>query len=46
MGFVQCPFCDPDGMGTADRWREWERKQHAPELDVLDLLAGDAGADE
>jgi hypothetical protein len=30
--FVSCPFCDPDGMGTTDRWREWERKYEAPEL--------------
>lgn len=30
--FVRCRFCDPDGMGTTDRWREWERKFAAPEL--------------
>ncbi len=30
--FVLCPFCDPDGMGTADAWRAWERKYNAPEL--------------
>jgi hypothetical protein len=30
--FVLCPFCDPDGLGTADRFREWERKYGAPDL--------------
>ncbi|HWS44259.1 MAG TPA: PD-(D/E)XK nuclease family protein, partial [Acidimicrobiia bacterium] len=30
--FVICPYCDPDGLGTAQRWREWEHKYDAPEL--------------
>ncbi len=30
--FIACHFCDPDGMGTTDRWREWERKYDAPQL--------------
>ena len=30
--FIECRYCDPDGMGTADRWREWENKFAAPEL--------------
>ncbi|MDH3755129.1 MAG: PD-(D/E)XK nuclease family protein, partial [Acidimicrobiia bacterium] len=30
--FVSCRYCDPDGLGTRDRWAEWERKKHAPEL--------------
>ena len=35
-------YCDPDGLGTADRWREWERKYAAPELDGYRvLLEGD-----
>jgi RecB family exonuclease len=38
--FVKCSFCDPDGMGTTDRWREWERKWAAPELDGFHALAG------
>ena len=25
--FVECDYCDPDNRGTADSWREWERKQ-------------------
>ena len=28
--FITCVFCDPDGMGTTDRCREWERKCDAP----------------
>jgi RecB family exonuclease len=31
--FIACHFCDPDGLGTADAWRRWERKYNAPELD-------------
>jgi RecB family exonuclease len=41
--WVQCRYCDPDGMGTADRWREWERKYDAPEFAALHALAGDTG---
>lgn len=29
---VSCRFCNPDGLGTGGRWREWERKKGAPEL--------------
>ena len=25
-------FADPDGRGTRDRYREWERKREAPEV--------------
>jgi len=28
-------FCDPDGLGTGDRRREWERKRDSPELAAL-----------
>ena len=38
--FVECDFCEPDGMGTRDQWRDWRRKQHdpalAPYLDLVD----------
>lgn len=30
--WVQCWYCDPDGLGTAARHRDWERKKLAPEL--------------
>jgi hypothetical protein len=42
--WVDCHYCDPDGLGTADRWREWERKQDAP--DLAPYLAIVAGEDE
>jgi ATP-dependent helicase/nuclease subunit B len=49
-------FEDPDGRGTRDRYREWERKRGAPELTAYVALAepsddttdpdADANADE
>jgi len=30
--FVGCHYCEPDGLGTAERWGEWQRKQHDPRL--------------
>ena len=30
--FVDCWFCEPDGLGTADRWSQWERKRHDDRL--------------
>jgi hypothetical protein len=27
-----CWYCEPDGLGTATRWAEWERKRHDPLL--------------
>jgi hypothetical protein len=42
--FVVCAYCDPDGLGTTDRWREWERVYNAPELDTYRaLIDPDAG---
>ncbi|MGQ0826684.1 MAG: PD-(D/E)XK nuclease family protein [Actinomycetota bacterium] len=41
--FVDCAYCDPDAVGTGDRWREWERKRAA--LDMAPyraLIDGDA----
>ena len=38
--WVSCHYCEPDGMGTKDQWRDWQRKQRdpalAPYLDLLD----------
>jgi hypothetical protein len=35
---VECPYCDPDGLGTTDSHRNWLRKLAAPELaDYLEL---------
>jgi ATP-dependent helicase/nuclease subunit B len=30
--FVSCEYCEPDHLGTADRWPDWERKRHDPRL--------------
>ena len=43
--FVSCYFCEPDGMGTKDQWRDWQRKQQDPALTpYLDLVAPDPRA--
>jgi len=42
LSFVRCPYCDPDGLGTADRWAEFERKVHDPR--VAALLGLDTGS--
>jgi ATP-dependent helicase/nuclease subunit B len=39
--FVECPYCDPDGLGTADAWRAWERKYNAPDLAIYRSLTDD-----
>lgn len=40
--FVSCYFCEPDGMGTKDQWRDWQRKQQDPALAAyLDLVDPD-----
>ncbi len=30
--WVQCPYCNPDGLGHGEVRRAWERKRLAPEL--------------
>jgi ATP-dependent helicase/nuclease subunit B len=30
--WVTCPYCDPDGLGVADRRRDWERKRNHPAI--------------
>lgn len=30
--FVPCEYCEPDHLGTAPRWAEWDRKRHDPRL--------------
>ena len=32
QSWVDCPYCDPDGIGTAELRRGWERKRHDPAL--------------
>lgn len=38
-GFTPCPYCDPDGIGTAEVLRQWKRKRLAPELSGFAHLA-------
>lgn len=33
LPFVPCEFCDPDELGTADRWRGWVRLRQHPDLE-------------
>jgi len=49
--WIECEYCDPDGLGTADHYREWERIRTDPALrdylatvDPDALAAGDAAA--
>lgn len=41
-GRVDCEYCDPDHLGTAELWAEFERKQHdpclVPVLGVVDAV--------
>jgi RecB family exonuclease len=30
--YISCEYCEPDHLGTAERWAEWSRKQHDPRL--------------
>jgi hypothetical protein len=30
--FIDCDICDPDGLGTVELRRQWERKRHDPAL--------------
>jgi len=45
--WVSCDYCDPDGLGTRDQWRDWQRKQGDPDLSsYLDLVAPDREQDQ
>ncbi len=40
--WVSCRYCEPDGMGTKDQWRDWQRKKRDPALTTyLDLVEPD-----
>lgn len=32
FAWVQCPYCNPDGIGHSDVRARWDRKRHTPEL--------------
>jgi ATP-dependent helicase/nuclease subunit B len=44
--FNGCIYCNPDGMGTTDRWRERERKSAARELEGFLSLSAVAADDD
>lgn len=47
LSFVSCPYCDPDGLGTAERWAEFERKTADPRVAaLLGLDDSEAGDDD
>lgn len=35
FAWVQCPYCNPDGMGYGELREDWQRKRGAPELRSL-----------
>jgi ATP-dependent helicase/nuclease subunit B len=42
----ECDYCDPDGLGTSDHYREWERIRLDPALrDYLALVEPDVAAE-
>ena len=44
--FIECHACDPDGLGTTEVLRHWERKLEAPPLQpYLELIAPPAQRD-
>lgn len=46
-GFVTCEYCDPDHLGTAQLWAEFERKAHDPCLaPVLGAIDDNPGGSE
>ena len=40
-GFVQCAFCNPDGVGHTEARRRWERKRTDPALSGYATLVGE-----
>jgi RecB family exonuclease len=46
-GYIECPYCDPDGVGVNEHRDRWERKRHDPRLAAyLALVEPDAAAME
>jgi len=46
--WIECQACDPDGLGTAELRKQWDRKRHDPALQAYAQLAeplDDVGAE-
>lgn len=43
--YTGCPYCDPDGLGTGDAFRVWERKAGDPRLGAYRALIGELPRD-
>jgi ATP-dependent helicase/nuclease subunit B len=42
-GYIECPYCDPDGLGVTEHRDRWQRKRHDPRLAAyLPLVEPDA----
>lgn len=46
LSFVKCPYCDPDGLGTAERWAEFDRKSSDPRVAALLGTADEEAGDD
>ena len=46
LSFVPCEYCDPDHLGTAERWTQFERKSADPRVAALLGIADDDTSDE
>ncbi len=45
--FVECPSCNPDGLGTSELRAQWTRKRHDPLLaDYLELVEPESANEE
>ena len=45
-GFIQCPYCDTDGLGVKEVRDRWERKRRDPRLGRYLALVDPAAAEE
>ncbi len=42
--FIDCEYCEPDGLGLSHQYADWRRLQPHPDLaDYVDLSGGDRG---
>jgi hypothetical protein len=45
-GYIECPYCDPDGLGVKEHRDRWELKRHDPRLAAyVTLVDPDAAAE-